>query len=66
MPITGNLMRNCRWILRPHSQKNETKYCEKKVKYTIELDPDSGTKIRNYKTFCPKHLKKAETHDSTG
>lgn len=58
----SNTTKSCRWVLIPYSKGINALYCDKKVGYINEKQPD-GSIIRRYKSFCDKHQRLADIFD---
>lgn len=50
-------MRTCCWVIKPATPETPAEYCGCKTKYTMQVDPDLGIKVRVYDSLCPYHRK---------
>jgi len=48
-------MKTCCWVVQPATSETPAEYCGRKTKYILQLDQDSGTKVRVYDSLCPYH-----------
>lgn len=48
-------MKTCCWCTKPATPETPAEYCGAKTKYTVQLDQDSGTRVRVYDSLCPYH-----------